>query len=189
MKTLFIDTSSDTLIIALNINKKLVDNIKLVGIKEHSVYAVEKIKELLEKNKLVPTDIDKIVVVNGPGSFTGIRIGVTIAKTFAYTLNKKITTASSLKNMVIGNTGYNYYISKIIDKKDKNYVGIYNSHYDTLFEGLITDSELENKMKDLDNYIIINENKYNIEKVINYYEEQENINPHKVNPNYLKEVV
>lgn len=189
MKNLFIDTSSDTLITALSIDNKLVDKIELNGIREHSIYAVEKVKEILEDNKLLPKDIDKIIVVNGPGSFTGIRIGVTIAKTFAYTLNKKITVASSLKNMVIGHSGYSYYISKIVDKKDKNYVGIYNKDYDTIFEGLITDEELENRIKKIDNYIIIDNNKYDIEKVINYYELQEDINPHNVNPNYLKEVI
>ncbi len=189
MRILFIDTTSDTLIIALNKDNVLVDKITLNNIREHSVYAVPKIKEILDRNNMKQDDIDKIVVVNGPGSFTGIRVGVTIAKTYAYTLNKEITTASSLKNKVIGHTGYDYYISKITDKRDKSYVGIYNDKYDTIFEGLISDEELDNKLKEYNNYNIIDNNEYDIEKVINYYKDQENINPHKVNPNYLKEVI
>ena len=56
---------------------------------------------MLKQNNLEPNDIDKIIVVNGPGSFTGIRVGVTIAKTYAYSLKKEIVTISSLEAMAI----------------------------------------------------------------------------------------
>ena len=101
MKILFIDTTTEILVIALYIENKIVDTIKLDGVKEHSIYAVVKVKEILDNNNLEANDIDKLIVVNGPGSFTGIRVGVTIAKTYAYTLNKRISTSSALKNMII----------------------------------------------------------------------------------------
>ena len=97
MKILYIDTSSETLLISLD-TEKTFDCIKLENIKEHSIYAVEKVREILDKNNIEAKDLDKIVVVNGPGSFTGLRIGVTIAKTMAFVLNKNISVASSLKN-------------------------------------------------------------------------------------------
>ena len=56
------------------------------------------IKELIDEQKL-----DEIIVVNGPGSFTGVRLGVTIAKTLAYTLNIPIKTISSLEVSSISN--------------------------------------------------------------------------------------
>ncbi len=189
MKILYIDTSSETLLISLD-TEKTFDCIKLENIKEHSIYAVEKVREILDKNNIEAKDLDKIVVVNGPGSFTGLRIGVTIAKTMAFVLNKNISVASSLKNKVIGYTGYDYYVSMIKDKKNKNYYGIYNKNYDTIYEGLTTEEEIKNKLNELNgNYLFIDNDYYNVEAVIKYSKDQPNINPHTVNPRYLKEVI
>ena len=82
MMTLFIDTSfSDVSIAILKDNKILsqkIDNLHM----EHSKYVVKYIKECLEESKIDANQIDNIMVCIGPGSFTGIRIGVTIAKTY-----------------------------------------------------------------------------------------------------------
>ena len=47
-------------------------------------------------------------MVNGPGSFTGIRIGITIAKVYAWSLNIPITTISSLEAMAISSENEKY---------------------------------------------------------------------------------
>ena len=83
---------------------------------------------------------EKIYVVNGPGSFTGVRLGVTIAKTFAYTLEIPIKTISSLelkavslveKNKIVGVKENNGYYIGIFDE-DNNLMrrreGDYNAH-------------------------------------------------------------
>ena len=64
-----------------------------------------KIVSMFEKAKLQAKDIDKIIVVNGPGSFTGIRIGLTIAKVYAWSLKIPITTIYSLEAMSISSEG------------------------------------------------------------------------------------
>ena len=132
----------------------------------------------------------------GPGSFTGIRIGVTIAKTYAYCLNKKITPISSLKMKILEFTGYDNYVSIIKDKRDLIYLGIYDKDYNTVFEGLISNSILQEKLNDLSNYKLvesenddIDRKNLNVLKVIEYYKKQKDINPHEVNPIYLKEVI
>ena len=56
----------------------------------HSLRAMPAIEELFEKVGIVPADIDAIAVSEGPGSYTGARIGVTIAKTLAWTLGKPL---------------------------------------------------------------------------------------------------
>ena len=63
-----------------------------------------------------PADIEKIVVAKGPGSYTGVRIGVTIAKTLAWTLNIPLVGISSLEVLAAGVGRYfDGYISPLFD--------------------------------------------------------------------------
>ena len=101
MRVLYIDTSSDYLYSGIVIDDKLVTEIKRKYEKDLSKEALPKVIELFDKAKITPKDLDKIIVVNGPGSFTGIRIGITIAKTIAWALNIKITPISGLTAMAI----------------------------------------------------------------------------------------
>ena len=101
MKILYIDTTTSYLYTGLVVDKKLVSEVKKDLGKDLSSYTLKEIDTMLKQNHLEPNDIDKIIVVNGPGSFTGIRVGVTIAKTYAYSLKKEIVTISSLEAMAI----------------------------------------------------------------------------------------
>ena len=99
MITLYIDTSSSYLYAGI-----VKDSNLLVEVQEElghnlSEVALPKIVEMFDKTNLSAKDINKIIVVNGPGSFTGIRVGLTIAKVFAWSLNIPITTITSLEAM------------------------------------------------------------------------------------------
>jgi len=197
MTALFLDTSSNTLIISIIKDNQLIDKYVLESAREHSVYAVDKLKEVLEKNNLTPNDIDKIFIVNGPGSFTGIRIGVTIAKTYAYALNKEIIPVSSLKMAILGFTNFDNYVSIIPDKRNHSFLGIYNKEYNTVFEGLVNEETLNKKIEELSGSVkkVIRElessdNKdIDILSITSYYKKQKGVNAHSINPNYLKEVI
>lgn len=196
MTYLFLDTSSSTLLLSLIKDDKEIDKIILESTKEHSIYAVSKIEEILSNNGLKPNDINKIFVTIGPGSFTGIRIGVTIAKTYAYCLNIDITPVSSLKMKILEYNNYDNYVSVIKDKRDLVYVGIYDKNYDTTFEGLITVEQLNSRLSKLNNYKLIeaenddlNRKDLDVISVVNYYKNIDSVNPHEVNPIYLKEVI
>ena len=83
MISLFIDTSTEDVSIAL-----VKDNVILSSVAEslpnqHSIYAVSYLDKILKSANISEEEVDKVMVVNGPGSFTGVRIGVTIAKVFA----------------------------------------------------------------------------------------------------------
>ena len=99
---LFIDTHDELITIGLKYKDDL-----FVKTQEseysHSVYVMPMIESIFKENNLDIKDLEKIVVVNGPGSFTGIRIGLSIAKTIAYALNIKINTISSLTAYLISN--------------------------------------------------------------------------------------
>jgi tRNA threonylcarbamoyladenosine biosynthesis protein TsaB len=84
MISLFIDTSSIDVSIAIIKDNKILSSITKEATGTHSIYTTKYLDDMLKEAKLKPKDINKIMVVNGPGSFTGVRIGVTIAKTYSY---------------------------------------------------------------------------------------------------------
>lgn len=199
MRVLYIDTTTSNLYTAIYQNDKVIESISSSFGKDLSKVALDKIKSMLDNQNLTPNDIDKIIVVNGPGSFTGIRIGVTLAKTLAYTLNKDITTISSLQAMAVSSNNVKDFIVPIIDAR-RGFV--YASIYDNKGNPILKDQyiSLESLKLACDNligdYSYIGNNisfdlKYeeyspNFLKIIEKYKNNDNINPHLVNPIYLK---
>ena len=123
MKILYIDTSSSYLYSAILEDTKVLAEVKKEFGTSLSEESLPEIAILFEKANLKPKEIEKIIVVNGPGSFTGIRIGITIAKTYAWALNIDIITVNALEAMSISckeetNNIVNYDpdISKIVEK-------------------------------------------------------------------------
>ena len=115
-------------------------------------------------------DIDKIFVVNGPGSFTGIRIGVTIAKTIAWALKKEIVTISSLEFMATTDAGTKYIVPIIDARRGNVFSGIYDKDLNIIKEDKLIN--LENLKKSIDsNYTIVsyesNNVKVDVLKIIN----------------------
>lgn len=199
MKTLYIDTTSNYLYSAIVSNCILTDEIKLKLDKDLSVFTLSEISNMIKRNDLTPKDINKIIVVNGPGSFTGIRIGVTIAKTFAYGLDIDITTITSLDAMSLSSNSDATFIVPIIDaRRGYVYAGIYDNENNIIFKNQYIKLEtLKNVISSLPGKynIISNDNiadfvveNYtpNMLKIINKYCEKESIDPHNVNPEYLK---
>ena len=80
MITLFIDTSNSDVSIALIKDSNILASISESLPNQHSVYATSYLDKLINEAKIEVNEVDKVMVVNGPGSFTGVRIGVTIAK-------------------------------------------------------------------------------------------------------------
>ena len=197
MRVLYIDTSSDYLYSGIVVDDKLVSSIKKKYEKDLSKEALPKIIELFDEANITPKDLDKIIVVNGPGSFTGIRIGITIAKTIAWALNINITPISGLTAMAIS-SNTNTYKMPLIDAR-RGYV--YGAIYDKDNNKVIEDSHIElkellDKSKDLDieaitnNDLDINIKKESYDpdilKIVKHFEDSNGINPHLVNPIYLK---
>ncbi|NYF26384.1 tRNA (adenosine(37)-N6)-threonylcarbamoyltransferase complex dimerization subunit type 1 TsaB [Sporosarcina sp. JAI121] len=92
----------------------------------HSLRAMPAIEELLTKAGLTPSNLDAIAVSEGPGSYTGARIGVTIAKTLAWTLGKPLVGVSTLKALAANALFFNGLICPIVDARRGNvYAGVY----------------------------------------------------------------
>ena len=140
-------------------------------------------------------DIDKILVCNGPGSFTGIRVGVTVAKTIAWSLKREVIPISSLELMATTNTDRKYLVPMIDARRGNVFGSIYDSDLNIvkkeklinlkeLTEGLDESYELLSYDNiDLKNIITPN---IDILKIVDKHKNDKGINPHKLNPNYLK---
>lgn len=197
MITLLIDTSSADVSIAILKENKILSSITKTIPNQHSIYTVSFIDLALKKARLKPTDIKRIMVVNGPGSFTGIRIGVTIAKVYAYLENIEIICLSSLKILALS-TNHQYCLSLIDAHHDNYYLGLYdqNNHE-------IIPEQFNNKAKVLEliekyhptivsneeiklDELLVKKQILNITNIVNYYQNKKSENPHLVLPNYLK---
>ena len=207
LKTLFIDSSRKSLSVALAKEDKLVFVSNVNSYSKHSNFLMNEISKILNKFNLKPEDIDNYVILNGPGSFTGVRVGVTVSKTLAWTLSKKIYTINNLEALKVGIKD-DIIISVIPDKNDFSYVGIYgdeteekylsidddllnihnksitivsmesSTYLNNLIEKLSKSNDVKPKI--IDDYDYIN--------VINYALSKESINPHLVKPLYLKKI-
>ena len=198
MRVLYIDTSSDYLYSGIIIDDKLVSSIKRKYEKDLSKEALPKIIELFDKADITPKDLDKIIVVNGPGSFTGIRIGITIAKTIAWALNINITPISGLSAMAISCNTNTYKMPLIDARRGYVYGGIYDKDNNKVIEDShIELKELLDKSKELGEVTVITNNDLDINikkesydpdilKIVKHFEDSNGINPHLVNPIYLK---
>lgn len=198
MKYLYVDTSSNFLYSGIVENDKILAEIKEEFGQNLSEVALPKIVELFDKTNLKAKDINKIIVVNGPGSFTGIRIGITIAKVYAWSLNIPITTISSLEAMAISSENEKLHIPMINARRGYVYGAIYDSSYKEILKP--RHIELDKLMKylnDKEDYEIISNDNFDDEikrerydpsilKIVNYFKDKETINPHSVNPEYLK---
>ena len=185
MISLFIDTSLSDVSIALLKDEKILSLINNNIPGEHSIYVTKYIEDILKENSIIPKDVNEVIVVNGPGSFTGIRIGVTIAKMFSYLLNIRIISISSLKARIIGKSG-DYLLSTIDAKHNNYYVGLYDKKYNKIKEEFMPKEKLQAIIKEYNPLIVTEKDNYNIEEIIKYTRNMESENPHSVNPIYLK---
>lgn len=198
MKILYLDTSSSFLYTAIVENDLLVDQLKINLGKDLSTYTLSMIQDLFKRNEISPNSIEKIIVVNGPGSFTGVRIGLTIAKTYAWSMNIPIITISSLDAMAVSFSDKIDYLVPLIDaRRGYAFAGVYDSNYLNIIENqYISIDELCNKVNKLEgsHVFITNDNlnfvhsKYDpdILKIVLKFQNHPSVNPHLVDANYLK---
>ena len=137
MKILSIETSNKICSVAILEDKNLIKKIELNNGLTHSETLMPLIKQILEETKLSLSNIDLLVCDIGPGSFTGIRIGIATVKAFTDSLNIPSVGISSLEGLAynIKNEGL---ICSLIDCKNNNcYYSLYelkNNTYTLLEE-------------------------------------------------------
>lgn len=198
MRCLYIDTSSNYLYTAIVENNKLICSKSKEFGQNLSEVTLPEIADMFEKNNLSTKDVDKIIVADGPGSFTGIRIGITIAKVYAWSLNIPITTISSLEAMAISSAKQTIHVPILNARRGYVYTAIYDSQFNELFKPKhIKYDEFKKELSNYDEYEFISNDTFDEDillnpyspdylKIVEMYKNKKNINPHAVNPNYLK---
>ncbi|TYR78422.1 tRNA (adenosine(37)-N6)-threonylcarbamoyltransferase complex dimerization subunit type 1 TsaB [Priestia megaterium] len=142
MKTLAIDTSNFVMGIGLVEENKVIGEVITNLKKNHSVRVMSAIETLLADCDVSPKELEKIVVAQGPGSYTGVRIGVTIAKTLAWTLNIPLVGVSSLEIVAANGRYFDGYISPLFDaRRQQIFTGLY-----TFKDGVYLKNEIEDQL-------------------------------------------
>ena len=175
---LFIDTHDTLITVALKNEDEL-----FIKTKEseysHSIYTMPLIESLFKENNLDIHDLKKIIVINGPGSFTGIRIGLSIAKTMAYALNIDINTISSLTAYLISNQTHEVRKAVIEDNKGY-YISVMDENNNIIVPEYYSEEDNE-KYPVVDQVLDVN-------KIIDYCKDMKSENPHHVKANYVKKI-
>jgi tRNA threonylcarbamoyladenosine biosynthesis protein TsaB len=126
MKILAIDSSNNVMGVAVTDGNRVVGEYVTNVQKNHSVRLMPAINQVLRDCGIKPKELEKIVVAAGPGSYTGVRIGVTIAKTLAWSLNIPLVGISSLAAVAINGLYFPGYIVPLFDaRRGQVYTGLY----------------------------------------------------------------
>lgn len=203
MICLFFDTSSDLLKVSLIKDNKIIFDKELYTKNDHSSYLVPTIDEAFKSNNIDFKELDEIIVGNGPGSFTGTRISIAVAKTYAFSFNIPVYMISSLEELIYDNDGYDFYVPIIEEKKDNLYFSIFDKDKKRVMDDTYSSTEyMYKKLEELDGKILLislsnkeyekydtvnaSINALNIMKNIDVNNEK--VNPHLLKPNYIKKI-
>lgn len=196
MTIFYIDTTSSYLYTGIVKDNKLInERCECLG-HNLSCITLNEVSKMFKESKLEPNDVDKIIVVNGPGSFTGIRIGVTLAKLFAFCFNKEITTISSLEAMSKSIETDKLIVPIIDARREACYASIYENDKCIMEGEYLTLEKLNLFLQGLGKaYVFVSSDHFSFEtvkynpdilRIVTFYQDRKNINPHLVNPSYLK---
>lgn len=151
MKTIVMDSANKYLVVALYEDGKCIDKIQEIGNRKQSEYAIVYLENLLKKHQLKVLDFDEMVITIGPGSYTGVRVALTIAKTIAATSTIKIKTISSLKALA----GMKQAIAILDARSQKIFLGIYNQGQCIVKDCMIEMKQLDQYFNQFPNYELV----------------------------------
>lgn len=144
MITLGIDTSTMRTSVGIVSDGEEIASYEITSSVNNSEDLVEMISEIFKKLDITIKDVDLFAVGVGPGSFTGTRIAVTVARTFAQTLDKEIIGVSSLKSLCLNYSGEGLLIPLIDARRNRAYFGLYKNEKDlvTIKEDNVEDIDI-----------------------------------------------
>lgn len=196
MFEVLLDSSSKYLSVGLAKNGKVVDKIFYEAWQRQSEMMTSELQTILVRNHVENKDIDAVVIGIGPGSYTGVRIAVTIGKTLAYALHTKVYSVSSLSLL---RDSVKPTICVFNARSGRSYVGVYEQDKCLMKDCVMTNEDLQKYIGQHKDYFVNGELNH-LGLASNEYDTIENLakglnesnlvdNPFVVNPVYLKELL
>lgn len=151
MLSLVMDTSNQYLLVALFENGELLESIVELGSKKQSENAIPYLEKVLKKHNKELLDVKEVVITRGPGSYTGVRVAMTIAKTLSVISPIKLKTISSLA--IYADEGK--CVSVLDARSKKVFVCAYDNGIAVCDEQLVAISEFETFMQSYADYKVV----------------------------------
>ena len=160
MKVLAISTSSSTASVALLEDDKCIKELNICDEKTHSEKLMPLIDKLFTTTNCSINDVDLIACDVGPGSFTGIRIGVATVKGLALLKNIPVVDCSSLEGLAYNANNFEYVCSLIDARNNQVYAAIFDKNYNLVSDYMANDiNELLPIFKEYKNLVYIGDGK------------------------------
>ena len=164
MKVLAFDTSSKALSLAILEDKQVLAETIINIKKNHSITLMPAIDFLMASLDWTPRDLDRIVVAEGPGSYTGLRIAVATAKTLAHTLNIELVGMSSLLALV-PRQQEGLFVPLMDARRNNVYAGFYENAKPVLPEAHLSFAEVLEQVKDAEQVTFVGEVRAFVEQI------------------------
>ena len=158
MYSLYLDSANMELNVGLVKDNQLIDFIYYLANKNQSELMVVEIHNLLKRNNIDIKSLKEIVVTIGPGSYTGIRIALTIAKSLAFSLSIPLYSISTLLSQKIKGVKT---ISLINARSNRSYLAIYDEDNKTIIKDTIwTNEEVKDWINKNPDYVLSGDTSY-----------------------------
>ena len=141
MISVLLDSSNTALSVGIASENKLIDFVSYEAWQQQSEFIIPELNKLLEKNNYAKNDIEDVIVAIGPGSYTGVRISITIAKVMATALKIPVFTISSLHAQ---KDCKNPSICLINARSNRSYIGVYENEQTIMNDCIMTNDEVRN---------------------------------------------
>lgn len=157
MISVLIDTSNRNLSAAIAVDGKIIDSVEYDAWQKQSEFLVDELSKLFERNGLNPKDIGKVIAAKGPGSYTGVRIAVSVAKVLAFALNVPLYLVSSLWDMKDGDKPS---ICLMNARSKRSYVGVYEGNKALLNDSIWTNDEVLAYIQEHPSFSVMGDTEY-----------------------------
>ena len=157
MYTLLLDSSNTSLAVGLAKDNVLLETIIYEAWQEQSEHMIPEIDKLLTKYQVKNEEILDVMVGIGPGSYTGVRIALTIAKTIAVALNVPVYPVSSLKILKSGNKPS---ICVINARSNRSYIGVFEGEKTLVSDQIMTNDEVKQYIAEHPDYVVCGASSY-----------------------------
>ena len=193
MYQLLLDSSNIFLSVGLAKDGKVVDKISYEAWQRQSEMMVTEVDNILKRNSVDKKELDGVVVGIGPGSYTGVRIGVTIAKTIAYALHIKIYAKSSLS--LLKHREFPT-ICVFNARSGRSYFAVYEGKKQIEKDGVLENEKVLEYIRNHPDYLVngdtnqlgLESGEYDIIGNLADFDKSEEVDVFRLNPVYLKDL-